>query len=71
LPSSAQTTGVPAWQAPVDVSQVSTPLQAWPSSHCTSELQQFAIGSCTHMSVAGSHLSLVHTTMSSQVGGGP
>jgi len=71
LPSSAQTTGVPFWQAPVDVSQVSTPLQAWPSSHGASELQQFVIGSCTHMSLLWSHLSRVHTTMSSQVGGVP
>jgi hypothetical protein len=68
---SLQVTGMPGWHAPVERSQVSTPLHASLSSHWASELQQLVIGVLLHAFVASSQVSLVHTTPSSQLGGVP
>src|SRR5690242_4968338 len=74
LPSS-QTTGAPAWQAPVWVSQVSCPLHATPSSHCASLVQHPATTALTQAPVSalalGSQLSVVQTMPSSHVGAEP
>src|SRR5207249_4202921 len=71
----SHTSGVPFWQAPVLVSQVSVPVQTSPSSQSASVVQQPAIGAFTQppalLLAAGSQLSAVHTIPSSQVGGVP
>ena len=72
---SSQTTGAPAWQMPVRVSQVSCPLHARPSSHCASLVQHPVTTALTHAPVSplalGSHRSVVQTMPSSQLGADP
>src|SRR5437870_4912776 len=69
---SSQTTVVPAWHIMFATSQVSTPLQAFPSSQSASEVQQPGIGAFKQAPVlllaVASQLSAVHTMPSSQVG---
>src|SRR2546428_2828870 len=71
---SSQTTDVPGRQFPVATSQVSTPLQALPSSQKASVEQQVGIDVFRQPPApslaVGSQLSAVQTTPSSQVGGG-
>jgi len=72
--SSRQTTSGGFVHSPVERIQVSTPLQASPSSHCAFDVQQLTLPTCTHapnvpspLSIVSSQLSSVHTLPSSQL----
>jgi hypothetical protein len=69
--SELQLTGVPALHAKMPRSQVSTPLQALPSSQSALLRHPQALGSNVHWPVVLLQLSAVHTILSSQMRAGP